>query len=95
MHESRSDSRNEIEQKELLCSPHSLQHASEYKKRPHVEEYMREASMHEQMCERLPHPEEWRCREVQCKVLHHELLVQRNHNHHQNVDYDDIFNCYR
>jgi hypothetical protein len=52
---------------------------------------MPEASVHEHMGQRLPPMKEWRRRIEKSKLLIHEVLVQRSHDHNQHIDdYDAL-----
>ena len=88
-----SKSCHKIEDQELLWTPYSFEHRTEYVESVHIEEQMPEASVHEHMCHRLPPVKKWRCGIEKGELLHHEFLVERGHYHNHNVDDDNVLYC--
>jgi hypothetical protein len=94
----RMDSRStktghEIENEEFPGTPDPFQHRSENEQGVHIEEKMPESSVHEHMRYRLPPVEERRSRIEQGEFFIHEILVQISHEHHKDVDDNDILYC--
>ena len=81
---------DEIEHKELLRAPDPFEHGAEDEQGVHVEEDMPESPVHEHVSDYLPQPEIRRSRIVQGEAGHHVILVQNCHEHHQDIDDDDV-----
>ena len=90
---SSSQASHKVEHQKLLRSPHPLQRTAENKECPHIEEQVSPTSVHEHVSNRLPPMKERRRRVEKGKLLHHQLLVERGHYHHQYIDEDDVLYC--
>jgi hypothetical protein len=95
MDQSCTYTRYEIEDQELLRAPPFFQNAAEEIKGVHIEEEVPEAAMHEHMGHRLPPAEEIRGRIEKGEVLVHEVLIERCHDHYEDIDDDDMPDCNR
>ena len=89
MDERRTDSCREIVYQELLRTPDPLQHTSEDIECIHVEEKVEESAVHEHVCHQLP----WVTHDlerIKGKKPEHQWLVEIGHDHHQDIDDDEV-----